>query len=115
MPISTPVQRLRQRTNIALVLCVTIEITRCCERARQQISRIDRGDLTLPGATSGFHVEEVIIKTSVPGRITLLPLRAVVEETECRERTSHCFRAAQIFSFDRDRIRRERKTYRGDR
>src|SRR6185369_12956509 len=109
VPIGTLVKRLRERADLAFVLRVAIEITRSGERARENIGRIDRGDLTLARATPGLHVEEVIIKTFVTGSVRFFALRRVVEETQRRQRATHSLRATEILAFHRDGISRERK------
>src|SRR5215207_529364 len=110
MPIGAFVKRLSEPANLTLIFRVTIEIARRRERAGDQVSGIDRGNLAIHGSAASLHVEEVIVKASIAGRVWFRPMWRFVEESQSRQRAFDCFCSTQIFSLDCNRIRSERKS-----
>src|SRR5687768_6865541 len=79
LPINALIQSLSQPSDFALFRSGAVEIGGACQRASDQNRRVDRGKLTVPGATACANVEKVIVKTAVTrGSSRVRPLLALV-------------------------------------
>ena len=68
----------------------------------------------MPGAAAGRHIEEVVKKAPVTGRIRHRALRGVPEESQGSERTLDRFRPADEPVLDRDGIAGKGQSHAGD-
>ena len=83
-------------------------------RQDYKINQASRRERRL-GATTGLHVEEVIVKTFVSGGVSLFAVSSVMKETQRRQRSLYGFGAAEVFALDRNRIGSKSKTDCGNR
>ena len=113
-PIGTAIPRLAEIANFRLVRSVGVEIHPCGQGARQQKRAIDRRQFALPGATTGLHVEEMIVEPVVARRIRSRSLRAVPEEAQRGKGSFHRAAPRHVTALDRDRIAGQGETGRSD-
>ena len=104
LPTGTAVERVVKFMDFALVVATGVVIGPRRQRASQQESAIQCRQFALPGATAGLHVEKMIVKTLVAGRVRLRPLRAVPEEKQRRQHSLHHGGLRHESAFDADRV-----------
>src|SRR5688572_13020685 len=86
LPINPLIQGLGQPSDFALFRNGAVEIGGARQRTSEQNRRVDRGKLTIPGATARANVEKVIVKTAITrGSRWVKPLLALMEESQRRE------------------------------
>src|SRR5215208_480329 len=109
LPIRPGKKRTGEFPDLALIFCLAIEIAGRRECAGYQVGSIDGRDLRLHCTPPGLHVEEVIIKAFITSCVRPCSLRAIVKESQRRQRSTHSFGSTQVLALDCDRIRGERK------
>ena len=113
-PVRPQVELLGKAPDLHLGLRITVEIRGGRESPSEKEGAVDRGELAVPGATSGSHVEEVVIETPITRRIALFTLRAVPEELQGRKGDPASLLPCREAPFHRDRIGRQGKTHGGN-
>ena len=87
LPVGAAIERVGEGADLMFFgrICVKEHTSR--QRARQQKSAVYRRQLALPGTPAGLHVEKMIIKTMVAGRVGFGTVRTIPEKPQCRKRT----------------------------
>ena len=114
LPVHSGEQRMRERSNLALVRCVKRKIFCGRQHAGEQECSIHGRQLTLPHAAACLHVEEVVVEALVARRISFGPLRAIPEKTQTCERALNRVGARDESELDANRIGGEPKSGGGD-
>ena len=114
LPVRAAVEGVGQGADLVLVFRVAIEVRGGGQHAREQERRVDGGQLALPDAPPGLHVEEVVVEPLVAGGVRLRPLRAVPEEPQLGEHPLGHEVAGQDPALDDERGRRQGHPDRGD-
>ncbi len=114
LPVHSPVQRVGELADAALVVGRAVEVLGGEQRARDQERRVDRRHLAVPRSGAAVHVEEVVVEAAAAGRVQRRPLHTVREERERGERAPQRLVARDPPALDADRIRREPEPRRGD-
>ena len=113
-PVRTAVQRIGKAANFTLVGCIGVEINARNQRTREQKSTIDRREFALPRAPASLHIEKMIVKTAITGRVRLGALVTRPEETQRRNRSFDRCSTRHESALDSDRISCERESDRGN-
>ena len=113
-PIGAGVERLGERSDLLFLFRFPIEIHAGGEKAGQEKGCVDGGQFRARRAATGLHIEKVIIKTPIAGRVGRFALLAVPEKTQRHEGPLDGFGARQVSSLDADGISREREPDGGD-
>ena len=108
LPVDTAVEGVRHVANIRFSPSA-VEISSGGQYSRHQQCRVDQGQLALPDALPGLHVQEVVVKALEAGRVRLFALRTIVEKPQRlqRQRRRHLARHPAVF--DRNGIAGQRK------
>src|SRR5215212_757695 len=114
LPIRPRIKRTGEFPDLALIFCLAIEIAGRRECAGDQVGSINGRDLRLHCTPPGLHVEEVIIEAFMTSCVRLCSLRAIVKESQRRQRSTHSFGSTHVLPLGCDRIRGERKADYGD-
>src|SRR5262245_51293660 len=102
------IQQIGQTPDLDLLGRVLVEVRANGQRTREQEGRVDRGELAIPHATTGFDVEEVVEEPLVPGRVRLRALRTLQQELQSLQRDLRAELSMEHPAFDDDRNRRQR-------
>src|ERR1700680_661006 len=82
LPIGAAKQRVGSFADFTLCGRVSVKKCRRREHSREQKRAVNRGKLALPGTTTVFHFQKVIVETLVDGHVRLGALWAVVKESQ---------------------------------
>ena len=109
-PVSAAIERVGKGAYFLFLGRIRVKIRAGSQRTGEQNGAVHSRQFALPGAPAGLHVEKMIVKAVVAGRVRLGALRAVPEETQCGEDGLDRRRARDEAALDRDRIRRQGET-----
>jgi hypothetical protein len=112
-PIDALVEFVAQRTDLRFA-AASVEITRRGEDAGDQQGTVDQRQLAVPDALAAAHVQEVIIKALVAGRIRAIVLRTVPEELQGVQGSRRALGTRHPASFDGNGIARQGEADDGD-
>src|SRR5665213_971935 len=112
LPVHARVETIRQPANFSFFSIFSFEVSRGSKNACNQNGRVDGRQLAFPRPGSGLHMEEMIVKTLIPGRIRRRPLGARIKESQYLQDSSDGFVSRNKFSLHTHDIGTETQTYR---
>ena len=113
-PVGSAIERVGEGADLTFIRRIAVEVHACSQRAREQQSAVYRRQLALPRSPPGSHVEKMIVKALIAGRIRLGTLRAVPEEPQSRKRSLHGRVTRHETALDAHGVHRQRKAGRGN-
>src|ERR1700676_1783299 len=82
LPVGAAKERVGGFADFTLGGRVSVKKRRRRKHPRQQKCAVNRGELTLPGTTTVFHFQKVIVEALVARDVWLGSLRAVIKEAQ---------------------------------
>src|SRR5262249_49863983 len=115
LPVRSPVDLLRESTNLHVLRRRPGAVRLAEQRAGEQDRRVDPREVALLAAVARLHIDKVIEEAAVTGgssRVAIL--RRPGEKSQRREDALLCLRAGDVAALDADRIGGEAEPDRGD-
>jgi hypothetical protein len=113
-PVDALLQHPGERADLGLVGRVVVEVAGRGQHAGDQERRVDAGELALPGARAGAHVEEVEVEAAMARGLRRARHVGIGEEAQGPQRDPDGLLARQPAALDGDRVGGEGHAHAGD-